>query len=110
MVAVLVPMFGVFARHAAPGARLMFTSGPSEGESIGSYHGEPLYHAPVLWSMEFSGVLASAHLIAEACSVARALQPDVAIFLNLSDDHLDRHGNSHARGLWHHFRECRDHG
>lgn len=38
-------MFGVFARHAAPGARLMFTSGPSAGESIGSYHGEPLYHA-----------------------------------------------------------------
>lgn len=38
-------MFGVFARHAAPAARLMFTSGTSEGESIGSYHGEPLYHA-----------------------------------------------------------------
>ena len=38
-------MFAVFARHAAPGARLMFTSGPSEGESMGSYHGEPLYHA-----------------------------------------------------------------
>lgn len=38
-------MFGVFAKHAAPGARLMFTSGSSEGESIGSYHGEPLYHA-----------------------------------------------------------------
>lgn len=38
-------MFGVFARHAAPGARLMFTSGPSAGESIGAFHGEPLYHA-----------------------------------------------------------------
>lgn len=38
-------MFGVFARHAAPGTRLMFTSGPSEGESLGEYHGEPLFHA-----------------------------------------------------------------
>jgi hypothetical protein len=38
-------MFPVFRRHAAPGAALMFTSGPSHGEAIGSYHGEPLYHA-----------------------------------------------------------------
>ena len=34
-----------FAAHAAPGAPLLFTSGPAEGESIGSYCGEPLYHA-----------------------------------------------------------------
>jgi SAM-dependent methyltransferase len=39
------PMFERFARHAAPGAPLLFTSGPREGEAIGSYHGEPLYHA-----------------------------------------------------------------
>jgi SAM-dependent methyltransferase len=39
------PMFERFARHAAPGAALMFTSGPHEGEAIGSYQGEPLYHA-----------------------------------------------------------------
>jgi trans-aconitate methyltransferase len=38
-------MFPIFRRHAAPGARLMFTSGPSLGEAIGSYRGEPLYHA-----------------------------------------------------------------
>jgi SAM-dependent methyltransferase len=38
-------MLARFAAHAAPGAALMFTSGPAEGESIGSYHGEPLYHA-----------------------------------------------------------------
>ena len=37
-------MFARFAAHARPGAPLMFTSGPSEGESIGSYCGEPLYH------------------------------------------------------------------
>jgi SAM-dependent methyltransferase len=38
-------MFARFAAHARPGAPLMFTSGPSEGEAIGSYCGEPLYHA-----------------------------------------------------------------
>ena len=38
-------MFPVFAAHAAPGAPLMFTSGPAHGEAIGELHGEPLYHA-----------------------------------------------------------------
>ncbi|SOJ56026.1 dTDP-3-amino-3,4, 6-trideoxy-alpha-D-glucopyranose [Mycobacterium simulans] len=38
-------MFAVFNNHAAPGAALMFTSGPSAGEQIGTYRGEPLYHA-----------------------------------------------------------------
>ena len=38
-------MFVRFAAHARPGASLMFTSGTSEGEVIGSYCGEPLYHA-----------------------------------------------------------------
>lgn len=38
-------MFPMFQKHAAPGAALMFTSGPSYGEAIGSYCGEPLYHA-----------------------------------------------------------------
>jgi len=38
------PMFARFAEHAAPGAPLMFTSGTSHGEAIGSYCGEPLYH------------------------------------------------------------------
>ena len=37
-------MFPVFAAHAAPNAALMFTSGPSFGEAIGSFEGEPLYH------------------------------------------------------------------
>ena len=39
------PMFERFAAHALPGAPLMFTSGPACGEAIGSFHGEPLYHA-----------------------------------------------------------------
>jgi SAM-dependent methyltransferase len=38
-------MFPVFAAHAAPGAGLMFTSGPRHGEAIGDFGGEPLYHA-----------------------------------------------------------------
>ena len=38
-------MFPIFRKHAAPGAALMFTSGPSHGEAIGTYQGEPLYHA-----------------------------------------------------------------
>ena len=39
------PLFARFGEHAASGAPLMFTSGTSEGEAIGSYCGEPLYHA-----------------------------------------------------------------
>lgn len=38
-------MFEIFARHADRGAALMFTSGPAQGEAIGTYGGEPLYHA-----------------------------------------------------------------
>ena len=38
-------MFPIFRAHAAPAAVLMFTSGPVHGEAIGSFAGEPLYHA-----------------------------------------------------------------
>lgn len=38
-------MFPRFAAHASSGAPLLFTSGPAEGEAIGTYCGEPLYHA-----------------------------------------------------------------
>jgi SAM-dependent methyltransferase len=38
-------MFARLAAHALPGAPLMFTSGPAQGEAIGSSFGEPLYHA-----------------------------------------------------------------
>jgi SAM-dependent methyltransferase len=37
-------MFPIFRRHARAMAALMFTSGPSHGEAIGTYKGEPLYH------------------------------------------------------------------
>jgi SAM-dependent methyltransferase len=38
-------MFPTFRAHAKPGAPLLFTSGPQHGEAIGSFRGEPLYHA-----------------------------------------------------------------
>ena len=37
-------MFPIFRSHAGTRAALMFTSGPSHGEAIGTYKGEPLYH------------------------------------------------------------------
>jgi SAM-dependent methyltransferase len=38
-------MFPIFRAHAAPHAALMFTSGPRAGGAMGTYGGEPLYHA-----------------------------------------------------------------
>lgn len=38
-------LFEVFARHLRPGGVLMFTSGDEDGEKIGKWRGEPLYHA-----------------------------------------------------------------
>lgn len=38
-------MFPIFRAHAAPGAALMFTSGPAHGEAFGEFAGELLYHA-----------------------------------------------------------------
>jgi SAM-dependent methyltransferase len=50
-------MFAVFRAHAAPGAPLMFTSGPAFGEAIGRFEGETLYHAS-LDPDEYRGLLA----------------------------------------------------
>jgi SAM-dependent methyltransferase len=38
-------MFKIFRQHARPKAALMFTSGPRAGVAMGTYEGEPLYHA-----------------------------------------------------------------
>lgn len=38
-------MFPIFGAHARDNAVLMFTSGPGNGEAIGEFQGEPLYHA-----------------------------------------------------------------
>ncbi len=51
-------MFAVFARHAAPGAALMFTSGPSEGVALGCFEGEVLHHAS-LSPAEYRDLLAA---------------------------------------------------
>jgi hypothetical protein len=45
-------MFGVFGAHAASAATLMFNTGPTYGEGIGPYRGDPLYHAPLsIWDV-----------------------------------------------------------
>ena len=50
-------MFGVFAAHAKHGSILMFNAGTSKGEAIGSYRGDPLYHAS-LDASEYETLLA----------------------------------------------------
>ena len=51
-------MFPVFAAHAAPGAALMFTAGPSAGEVMGEAGGQPVYHAS-LSPEDYTGLLTS---------------------------------------------------
>ena len=65
-------MFPVFARHAAPGAALLFTSGTEEGVSVGTMFGQALYHAS-LDTAEYSRLL-SEHGF--AVSLHRARDPD----------------------------------
>lgn len=61
-------MFATFARHAAPHAALLFTSGTDHGEAIGSYRGDPLYHAS-LASAEYRELI-EAHGFAVRAHVA----------------------------------------
>ena len=49
-------MFATFARHANPGAALMFTSGPEEGVRIGHVGDQSVYHAS-LKPAEYEGLL-----------------------------------------------------
>jgi SAM-dependent methyltransferase len=49
-------MFRIFAAHAAPAAILMFNAGFGRGETIGSYRGDPLYHAS-LDATEYAALL-----------------------------------------------------
>jgi trans-aconitate methyltransferase len=62
-------MVATFAAHAAPGAALMFTSGPRGGVQMGAYLGEMLYHAS-LEPAEYRALLAG-HGVA-----VRAFVPD----------------------------------
>lgn len=52
-------MFGIFARHLAPGAPLMFTSGPARNIAVGAWRGEALYHASLAQSEYESLLLAN---------------------------------------------------
>jgi trans-aconitate methyltransferase len=52
-------MFRIFAEHSAADAILMFNAGFSHGEAMGSYRGDPLYHAS-LDSAEYEEQLADA--------------------------------------------------
>lgn len=71
-------MFAIFRAHAAPGAALMFTSGPAHGEAIGSYCGEPLYHAS-LDADEYTALLKAngfevvAHVVEDATCGGRTV-------------------------------------
>ncbi len=38
-------MFPIFRDHTTEQGALLFTSGPAHGVAMGSFHGEPLYHA-----------------------------------------------------------------
>ena len=51
-------MFPIFARHAAPGGLLMFTSGTEADVRVGDWQGEPLYHAS-LSQPEYRALLAA---------------------------------------------------
>lgn len=51
-------MFPVFAQHAAPGAPLLFTSGPQAGVAMGEIYGHALYHAS-LDTAEYEQLLAA---------------------------------------------------
>jgi SAM-dependent methyltransferase len=51
-------MFPVFAKHAASGALLLFTSGAAAGVAIGEIYGRTLYHAS-LDAVEYRELLAA---------------------------------------------------
>jgi SAM-dependent methyltransferase len=58
-------MFRRFAAHARRGAPLMFTTGPAEGEAIGTCGDEPLYHAS-LGPEEYDRLLAAHGFVVRA--------------------------------------------
>ncbi len=52
------PMFATFSKLARPGAPLMFTSGTTLGQAIGTFEGQPLYHGS-LDTAEYRELLSS---------------------------------------------------
>jgi hypothetical protein len=64
-------MFRIFKQHAALGTALLFTSGPEHGEAIGSFEGEPLYHASLATSeyeslLDAIGFSVTAHVVMDS--------------------------------------------
>jgi trans-aconitate methyltransferase len=64
-------MFRIFRLHASTGTALLFTSGTSHGVAMGSYHGEPLYHASLAPQeyralLESNGFRVVAHVVEDA--------------------------------------------
>jgi SAM-dependent methyltransferase len=51
-------MFQIFASHSGVNGMLMFNAGFSQGEAVGSYRGDPLYHAS-LDPSEYEALLTS---------------------------------------------------
>lgn len=78
-----------FARHARAGAPLMFTSGTSEGEAIGSYHGEPLYHAS-LDPTEYRALLAANDFTVQGYTSTDAACGDHTVWLAIHDTSTPR--------------------
>ena len=66
-------MFAVFMEHASAHAVLMFNAGPAHGEGIGSYRGDPLYHAS-LAPAEYGALInqSSFEVVEHAVNDARA--------------------------------------
>jgi SAM-dependent methyltransferase len=83
-------MFPIFAAHSAAGGTLMFNAGFSHGEGLGSYRGDPLYHAS-LDPSEYEALLAGigfeliAHSIDDPAKggrifwLARAVHPGTSL-------------------------------
>lgn len=82
-------MFSIFRRHAAPEAGLMFTSGTSHGEAIGTYKGEPLYHAS-LDEEEYRSLLRENGFDVVAHAVADPACDGHTIWLNKLSGALER--------------------
>lgn len=63
-------LFPVLARHLKPGGVLMFTSGDEDGERIGEWRGEPLYHASLSTAeyrerLEAAGFVVLRHVVGD---------------------------------------------
>ena len=54
-------MFQIFASYSGVNGMLMFNAGFSQGEAVGSYRGDPLYHAS-LDPSEYEALLTSVGL------------------------------------------------